>query len=34
MQRITRSGLMWLVAAAPGLVPLAGCDNTGHARWP
>ena len=33
MIRTMRSRLMWLVAAAPGLFLLAGCDNTGHARY-
>jgi hypothetical protein len=33
MNHKMRLRLMGLVAAAPGLLALAGCDNTGHARF-
>ena len=33
MKRIIRSGLAGLIAGVAGLVPLAGCDSTGHARF-
>ena len=33
MNRTMRSRRMWLAAAAPGLLLLAGCDSAGHARF-
>ena len=32
MKHAMRLRLMGLVAAVPGLLALAGCDSTGHAR--
>jgi hypothetical protein len=33
MTRLFRSRRLWLLAAAPALFFLAGCDGTGHARF-
>jgi hypothetical protein len=33
MKRTMRFRLMWLVAAAPGLLLLAGCGDAGHAKF-
>jgi hypothetical protein len=33
MTRLFRSRRLWLLAAAPVLFLLAGCDGTGHARF-
>ena len=33
MNHAMRLRLMGLVVAAPGLLALAGCDSTGHARY-